>query len=189
MPRKAKFGNWIPIVGVILLILGAYTTAFVSDTSGHLKIYFSIVGTSLKILEASPEFSLPLAGIQPYIQNLTSGTRSLTITAFVDRGPVLNQTITRIGEGYDVRRTPPLKPSPASNANVTLVLKLMDGSTQLSEAQIVTPWGQNILWQTVGIALIVLGAVLVGFNLRLRAKKTRKKARDRKRQENSLVQK
>ena len=171
MKLRGKQPNWVLIVGLVLLILGIYLAAFVTGTSGHLKVYFFVENSTVKILEASPEFNLPLAGIQPYVQNLTAGERTLSLTASSSGKLVLNQTYTGIGQGYDVRRTSPLNPSPASNANVTVTLRLFDKGVQVSGDQTITPWGRDSFWLIAGALALISGAFMLASNVRFSMKK------------------
>ncbi|HEV2225688.1 MAG TPA: hypothetical protein VGR56_02655 [Nitrososphaerales archaeon] len=186
--RKAQRGRVLFVLGIFLLIFGAYVSLFPLSFPPHLRVYFAVTDSSVTLLETTVEYAIPLAGIQPYIQNLTLGNRILEISAYLKNQLVLNESYSNLGTGYDVIRTNNFAMGVAAGSNISVIARLIGSGRVLATQRTTTIASPSLLWIAAGVSSIGLALWLVATNLMYirRPKASSKKTRSRTYQGSSV---
>jgi len=176
--RKAQQGRLLLVVGILLILFGVYASVFPVNSPPHLKVYFDISNSSVSLLETTAEYAIPFSVMQPYIQNLSTGDRTLMITASYNGRSVLNQSYQSVGVGYDIVRTNTLTANVPSGSNITVVARLFSSGHPLSTdttSVIANPTG---LWLVMGVSSGIVGAFFIVRNYRfVKAKPSERRKR------------
>ncbi len=164
--RKAQQGKVWFVVGALLILFGVYISVFPVSTPPHLDVYFDVSNSSVVLLQTTAAYNEPMSMVQPYIQNLTTGNRTLGITALLDDKPILNQTYDDVGVGYDIIRTNDLAGSVPSGSNVTVIVQLTGSGQLLSTDRTSVVANPTALWLVMGVVSAIAGIVFIRNNLR-----------------------
>jgi len=146
-------------MGLLVILLGVVFLVFPITGAQHLKVYVRVTTTTIRVLECEIEEALPLAMMDTYVRNLTQGDRTLRVEAYSDNQTVLQESISGVGEGFDLIRTKNLNRFVPWESTTEVHVTLLDSKGLVSEQTVENTAPLSIsIWA--GAFLLVAGVLI-----------------------------